>query len=439
MIAYLVGDKGREHAMAEALSRSPLVSRIIAAPGNPGILGLPKVEPAGVSVLDIEGHAKLARDIGADLVLCGPERPLAMGLADAMQEKSLRVFGPNAAEMRIESSKRWAKLLAWNNRIPTAPYRAFDHPRHAKRYLSLMRQWPVVIKADGLADGKGVIIAETEAKAETAIDDLMTQRIHGEAGAWIVIEQFIRGREFSLHAVVSGASYRLFPPTEDHKRVGDGDTGPNGGGSGVVFRPLWVSPRLMQFAEKAILAPTVKALATMENARPYCGILYPGVMYDEADPKAPLKELECGGRLGDPEAEVYLPMLESDFFEICLAAAVGDPLPQIRFKMEYAVSVVLCSEQYGYVPNPPIGFPISGIEEAEKDPNVTVYHCGTGLQDGSLVTAGGRVLAVTAQDPTYDGAIHRAYQAVAKIQFQGMRYRRDIGRRRNPSIPLEWR
>lgn len=439
MIAYLIGDKGREHAMAEALGRSPLVSRIIAAPGNPGILGLPKVEPAGISVLDIEGHAKLARDIGADLVLCGPERPLAMGLADIMREKSLRVFGPSASQMKIESSKRWAKLLAWKHKIPTAPYRAFDHPRHAKRYLSLIREWPVVVKADGLADGKGVVIAETETEAETAIDDLMVRKIHGEAGAWIVIEKYIRGREFSPHAVVSGATYRLFPATEDHKRVGDGDTGPNGGGSGVIFRPLWVSPRLMQFAEEAIIAPTVEALAEMKNTHHYSGILYPGVMYDVADPQTPLKELEVGGRLGDPEAEVYLPMLESDFFEICLAAAVGDPLPPIRFKMEYAACVVLCSEKYGYVPNPPIGFPISGIKEAEKDPHVIVYHCGTSLKDGTLVTAGGRVLAVTAQDQTYGGAIHRAYRAVAKIGFQGMSYRRDIGRRKNPSIPPQWR
>lgn len=439
MRVYLIGSGGREDAIARVANRSPLVDSIIAAPGNPGISRYRKVERVPINTLDIEGHVKLACDLKVDLVICGPERPLGLGLANRMRAKDLRVFAPNQAHAKFESSKAWAKLLMWR-RIPTAPYRTFDNPRHARNYLEILPRWPAVIKCDGYADGKGVRIAKTEEEAEAAIYDSMERKIFGTSGDRVVIEQFIRGREFSGHAVVSGTSFQSLPPTEDHKQVGEGDTGPMGGGSGVVV-PTWVTPRLMQFVEERILGPAVKILASVKSSHPYAGILYPGMIYDQDDDKEPVKVLEFGTRFGDPEAENLLTDMRTDFIEICLLAAEGRPLPPIKFKGRFVATVILASHGYGFRPqeNLELGFPISGIDEAEKDSDVMVYHCGTEMRDGELVTAGGRVLAVTASDSSYDGARSRAYRAVAKISFQGMTYRRDIGLRKDPALPRKWR
>lgn len=439
MIAYVVGSGGREDALVEAIAKSPLVSRIIAAPGNPGIEARPMVETVPIDVLDIEGHVRLARDIGVDLVICGPERPLGLGLADRLREHGIRVFGPSAAHAKLELSKAFAKNLMWKERIPTSPYRVFTNRRKAEEYVALIRDWPRVIKADGPADGKGVRIVYTLREALLVICDLMVRRIFGSSGDTIVIEQFVRGREFSLHAIVSGASYQLFPPTEDHKQVGDGDEGPMGGGSGAIFRPPWVTRGLMAFADKNAVGPAVRALTKIKSPHPYAGMLYPGVIYSERDRDIPLATLEFNCRLGDPEAEAYLEATESDVFESCIVAAEGRGILPWRFSNDYVTVVVLMSEGYGYIRHPHTGFPITGIGEAEKDPAVTVYHCGTARKDGELVTAGGRVLAVAARDPTFEGSVMRAYRAVEKISFRGMRYRKDIGLRKAPQLSHRWR
>ncbi len=422
MKVLVIGSGGREHALVWALSRSAAVERIYSATGNAGIAG--KTTRAGVDPGDLAGLAAFAEREGIELVVIGPEQPLVDGLADALAARGIAAFGPGREAAQLEGSKIFAKEFMARHAIPTARCRIVSEPQAALDAVSDGSfSFPVVIKAEGLAAGKGVIIAEDRAAARQAVRDLMIDRKLGAAGARLLIEECLVGRELSYLVFSDGVDFAAMPVAQDHKRAFDGDLGPNTGGMGAFSTPGLLDPALEERIVREVVAPSLAGARA--DGFPFRGVLYCGLMLTADGPKV----LEYNVRFGDPETQAILRRLDSDFAEIALAVARGG-LAQIRprWSDEATTCIVLASD--GYPGAYETGRVIEGLDEAESLDGVVVFHAGTRRNErGDIETAGGRVLGVTARAASLDEATRRAYQAVEKISFDGMMYRRDIGRR----------
>lgn len=415
----VIGNGGREQALAWKLAQSNHVSEVFIAPGNGG--SGKKITNTGINHMDVAKLKKFALDQKVSLTIVGPEIVSAIGLVDTFKTAGLSVFGPTKAAVKIETSKAYAKDLMHKKGIATASYKNFTNASQAKQYTK-SRKLPVVIKADGLASGKGVVIAETYKEANQAIDSMMISKSFGEAGNKVVVEDYITGHEVSVHALSDGNNSVIFPASQDHKQVYDNDKGPNTGGMGVIAPLIWVNKTMLKTINKQVVRPALDSLK--QNGAPFTGCLYPGLMIDGKD----IKVLEFNARFGDPEAEVYMRLLRCDLYLLLKACASGKlDHKLVSWRSGYAVSVVLVSG--GYPGKFKTGFPITGIKQAEALSGVVVFHSGTTIKNKQLVTCGGRVLNVTVVGETLNKAIDKAYKAVSLIHFEGMHYRSDIGRR----------
>ena len=421
MRALVVGGGGREHALAWALDRSPSVGEVHAAPGNPGIARVAECHP--VDVGDISGLAGLATGLGAEMVVIGPEAPLAAGLTDALQELGVRVFGPRKSAARLEASKTFAKQVMEIAGIPTAKARWFQSSREAIGYVEQVGG-PVVVKADGLAAGKGVTVCDGPEDARAAILAAMDKRRFGDAGTTVLIEERMTGPELSVLAFCDGSAVLPLPAAQDFKRSLDGDRGPNTGGMGSYSPVPEATDEVLDEAMDRILQPVANQLASM--GRRYVGVIYAGLMLTPAG----LKVVEFNCRFGDPETQAILPRLESDLGELMWAATEGSLAGmKVSCSDRACVSVVAASGGYPEADPLPTGFAITGLEAAEQLEGVNVFHAATKLRDGQLATSGGRVLAVSALGDDLAGARSLAYRALGHIGFEGMRYRSDIAER----------
>ena len=416
----LIGGGGREHALAEAISRSPRLGQLwVTHPSNPGLAALGKPVEVPVDIHEVYRLVQFCEHHEVGLVVIGPEGPLAEGYADALAAENRLVFGPSAAATRLEADKGWAKEIMRGASIPAADSRTFDDPDAASAYVE-SRNEPPVVKACGLAAGKGVFVCETIPQALDAVDRIMRQRIFGDAGKRVLVEERLTGPEASLLALVDGRNILFLPPCQDHKRLGDGDTGPNTGGMGAFCPASTIDARTMAKIESEIFVPAVDALRR-EDAE-FRGVLYAGLMLTPAGPKV----LEFNVRFGDPECQVLMSRLESDAIDLLEATASGklDEI-EVQWTPKASVCVVLASE--GYPDAPVTGVEIEGIDQAREMDGVEVYHAGTTVDEhGRLETAGGRVLGVTALGDTVASARTRAYEACGHIRFAGMQMRTDI-------------
>jgi phosphoribosylamine---glycine ligase len=413
----LIGSGGREHALAWKLAQSPRLAKLFAAPGNPGI-----AEHAEIVALDVADHdlvARFCRNRAIDLVVVGPEAPLVAGLVDTLSALGIAAFGPRQAAAALEGSKGFTKDLCAEAGIPTAAYRRFTDAEPAKAYTRAQGA-PIVVKADGLAAGKGVTVAATIDEAVAAIDACFAGAF-GEAGAEVVVEECLIGEEASFFALTDGETVVPLATAQDHKRVGEGDTGPNTGGMGAYSPAPVMTPELVERTLVEIIRPTVTAMRARNN--PFQGVLYAGLMITAAGPKL----IEYNVRFGDPEAQVVMVRLESDLLELLHATATGRlaAAPAPRWRDEAALTVVMAAR--GYPGRYRTGDEIGGIAEADALPGVKVFQAGTALRDGRLVANGGRVLNVTATGATIAEAQARAYAAVDRIDWPGGFCRRDIG------------
>lgn len=420
MKVLVVGSGGREHALSWKLVQSEQVERVICVPGNGGTAGLPRCENLPLSIEDFSGIRRYALVNGIALVVVGPEVPLAMGLSDYLQAEGVAVFGPCQAGAQLESSKSWAKALMQQAGIPTASAASFTNPESAKAYV-LEQGAPIVVKADGLAAGKGVTVAINVDEAIAAIDAAF-QGQFGAAGERVLIEEYLQGQEISILALTDGITLRPLLPAQDHKRIGDGDTGANTGGMGAYAPVPLATPALLERIQQEILQPTLAALQAV--GIDYRGVLYAGlIITPEGNPKV----IEFNCRFGDPETQVILPLLETPLAELLLACVhqkLGQQ-PAIVWKPEVAACVVMSAA--GYPGTYRKGAAITGIAQAEAS-GALVFHAGTRLQH-HLVSDGGRVLSVTTCGSNFGQALDRAYTAIREIKFEGCYYRRDIGYR----------
>lgn len=418
MRILLIGGGGREHALAWKLAQSPKVEKLYAAPGNPGIAQLKKCECISIDIDDLEGVADYAEEKSIDLTVVGPEAPLVAGLADVFKRRGLPVFGPSKAAAQLEGSKAFSKELMAKYNIPTAFFKVCEDIASAKAYVE-EKGAPIVVKADGLAAGKGVVVAMTKEEALAAIDDMMGDHKFGAAGARLVLEEYMEGEEASLLAFTDGKTVVPMIAAQDHKRVFDGDKGPNTGGMGTYAPAPVMTDVLRLKATERILKPVVEAMA--QEGMPYQGCLYAGLMIKGDS----VKVVEFNCRFGDPETQVVLPLLDGDLADIMLACATGTlDKADVGWYDKAAVCVVMASG--GYPESYEKGKDIIGLEAAASDKNVVVFHAGTKYENGSVVTAGGRVLGVTAVDASIKAARDRAYSAVEKIKFDKAFCRKDI-------------
>ena len=421
MKILLVGGGGREHALAWKIAQSPLVEHLWAAPGNPGIGKHARC--LDLSMDDAEGLAGFATGHDVDLVVIGPETPLVAGLADRLRARGLSVFGPGARAAAIEGSKAFSKDLMRRHGIPTARFATHTDPAAARRYARELGA-PLVVKTDGLAAGKGAIVCATLEEADAAIAQCMERREFGAAGATVVIEEFMVGEEASFFALSSGASVLPLAAAQDHKAVFDDDRGPNTGGMGAYSPVPRVDAETQARIMREIVEPTLAALAA--EGAPYQGVLYAGVMLTKDGPK--VVEFNC--RFGDPECQAIMARMDGDLVPLLDAAARGEKLPRSGpWTNGGRASVCVAVASGGYPGKYEIGREITGVVDASALPGVQVFHAGTARRDGALVTAGGRVLGVTAVAADLPGAIARAYEGVGLIRFEGMHYRTDIGRK----------
>lgn len=420
MKILMLGSGGREHALIRKLKESPRVKEVICAPGNGGISCDAQCFP--VSVMDKQGVIDLARREEVDLVFVAPDDPLAAGMVDALNAAGIRAFGPNAAAARIEGSKVFSKNLMKKYGIPTASYAVFDDPSEALVYIVSENKYPTVIKADGLALGKGVIIAGNEQEARNAVEDIMENKVFGESGNRIVVEEFLTGPEVSVLAFTDGKTVVPMVSSMDHKRAHDGDKGLNTGGMGTISPNPHYSQALADECMKTIFEPTVRAMAS--EGSPFKGCLYFGLMMTADGPKV----IEYNARFGDPEAQVVLPRLKTPLVDI-VEAVIDERLSDIDIDWDKGACACVIIASGGYPEKYRKGFEITGLDDGGQADGVTVYHSGTLKKDGKFFTNGGRVLGVTASGSSLDEALEKAYGAVETISFEGAFHRSDIGRR----------
>ena len=419
MRILILGSGGREHALAWALAKSPLATEVLCAPGSDGIATDCRVVPADLS--DPEQITALARHERSDLVVVGPEDPLAAGIADRLRDAGVAVFGPSGAAARLEGSKEFANDFMARHGIPTAAHRAFSDPDEADAYLDELAG-PVVVKADGLAAGKGVTVCDDAEQAKRAVHEAMRERRFGAAGGRVLIEERLYGEEASFYAIADGQRFVTLPAAQDHKRIGDGDRGENTGGMGAFSPTPVVTPELERDIVERIVRPTFDGMRA--EGHPYRGVLYVGLIVCDGEPYV----IEYNVRFGDPETQPLLVRLESDLLPVLAAAARGE-LPEDAM-LEFgdpAVCVVMASD--GYPRSYPVDLPISGLEAAAELPDAKVFHAGTRRGDGRWYTAGGRVVGVTARGATLRAARDAAYSAVELISWKGEQHRGDIASR----------
>ena len=417
MKVLVVGGGGREHALCWGIAKSPLCDGLICAPGNAGIARIADCRPIGAE--DLDDLVQLATNEGVGLVVVGPEMPLVAGLVDRLQAAGIAAFGPSARAAELEGSKGFMKGICARTGVPTADFGRFSDPQ-AARVFARGRGAPLVVKADGLAAGKGVILCRTGDEARAAIESVMVRRDFGAAGDSVVIEEFLEGEEASLFALVDGTDAVLLASAQDHKAAFDGDRGPNTGGMGAYSPAPAVDAAMAETVMERIVRPVIGAMA--ERGRPYKGVLYAGLMITADGPKL----LEFNVRFGDPECQPLVMRLESDLLEALLACAEGRLKDiALRWRPEAALTVVLAAR--GYPGAYAVGTEIKGLDDAEAVDGATVFHAGTKAQDGKIVAMGGRVLGVTALGPTIAEAQKTAYEAVDRIQWPGGFCRRDIG------------
>jgi phosphoribosylamine--glycine ligase len=415
----VVGGGGREHALTWKMKQSPRVSQIFCWPGNAGIAEYATCIPG--SVEDVAGIVKFAEEEQIDLTVIGPELPLMAGLTDQLTDRGFKVFGPSRRAAEIEGSKVFSKQLFQKYGIPTARFGAFDQPEEAKQYIRELNS-PCVVKADGLAAGKGVIMAYNVEEALSAVDLIMEDKAFGSAGNKVVVEEMLIGEEVSLLVFTDGKTVVPMVSAQDHKRIFDGDQGPNTGGMGAYAPAPILTSQLQEQVLKEIVIPTVKAMEA--EGRPYKGVLYAGLMITERGPQV----LEYNARFGDPETQVILPLLESDLIEV-MEAVIEGRLSEIKVDWKQGHSVCVVAAAGGYPGSYEQGKRITGLDKAAAFDNLLVFHAGTALKDGEIVTAGGRVLGITAWGESLQSAIDQAYQGIAQIEFTGIQYRRDIAHR----------
>ena len=415
MRVLVVGGGAREHALTWKLAQSPQVSALFCLPGNAGTAAL--AQNLSGSASDLDGIVHAAKQHAIDFVVVGPEDPLVAGVVDRLRREGVLAFGPDARCAQLEGSKRFSKELMAEAGVPTAAFRVFDDADEAERYVRAEDR-PLVVKADGLAAGKGVVVARDAAEASAAIDAIMRQRAYGGAGASVVIEECLRGQEVSYHVVSDGERYVALAPAQDHKRVGDGDSGPNTGGMGAYSPPPVVTPELEQKILTRVVEPTLAAMR--RRGTPFRGALFVGLMIVDGEPQV----LEFNTRFGDPETEVMLVRWSGDILPLLHGAARGDLRGvEARWSAPCALCVVMAAG--GYPAGYERGKRIRGLDQAGQE--AIVFHAGTALSGEHVVTAGGRVLTVTAVGQTVDEAAARAYSVAQQIHFDGAHYRRDIG------------
>jgi len=419
MNVLVIGSGGREHTLAWKLSQSPRVSKVFCAPGNAGIASVATCVPVAADRMD--ELVAFARGEGIGLTVVGPEAPLSKGIVDAFEKEGLRIFGASRRAAEIEASKSFAKYLMNKYRIPTADGETFTSVKKARAYVEA-RGAPIVVKADGLAAGKGVMVCRTVKEALAALDRIMVEREFGDAGRKVVVESCLTGEEASFLAFTDGKTVLPLPTSQDHKPIYDEDRGPNTGGMGAYSPAPVVDRYLHRRIMNEIMIPTVKAMAA--EGRPYKGVLYAGLMIDGDTPRV----LEFNGRFGDPEAQPLLMRLKTDLVEI-MEAVIDERLDQVRIEIDPRATVCVVMASGGYPGKYAKGHPIEGLDRAARMRDVMVFHAGTALKDGTVVTNGGRVLGVTALGDTIEAAIQKAYRAVGKISWKNVQYRTDIGRK----------
>jgi len=412
----VIGSGGREHSLVWKLAQSPRIGKLYVAPGNGGTRDV--AENITIEATDVKRLAHFAEKNSIDLVVVGPDDPLAIGAVDIFQSRGLRIFGPTRAAAKIEASKAFAKRLMRDSNIPTAPFQIFRKHKSALAYVR-RHGAPIVIKASGLALGKGAYPCKTLAKAEKALAEIMLERAYKQAGNEVIVEEFLSGQEVSIHALCDGKTSILLPTAQDHKPIFDGDKGKNTGGMGTIAPVPWVTNQMLREVNEQIVHPTLQALA--KKGKPFTGLLYPGLKMTDEGPKV----LEFNARFGDPETQSYMRLLKTDLLDVLDTCVDGKLIDlAIEWNSGFAVCIVLASG--GYPGKYKKEVPIFGISEAERIPSVVVFHAGTMYSD-RLQTSSGRVLGVTATGDTLQQALDRAYEAVHCIKFEGMHFRKDIG------------
>jgi phosphoribosylamine--glycine ligase len=419
MKVLIFGSGGREHALAWAVKRSEKVSEIVCAPGNGGISQIARCVPTDLK--DLDAMVRVALEEKPALTIVGPELPLSLGIVDALQDRGLRVFGPTRAAAMLESSKGFAKRFLQRHNIPTANYAVCATAEELEKAVEIFHP-PIVVKADGLAAGKGVLICQSRRAAVEAAQGLFTGSLLGEAERQVVIEEFLEGEEISFLCLSDGTHVAPLVPAQDHKRIGEGDTGPNTGGMGAYSTDTLLEHGMSDWIIHHVAEPTIRGMA--QEAVPFVGILYCGLMMTVRGPQV----LEFNARFGDPETQATILRLESDLVD-ALEACIDGRLAKNELRWSDGASACVIASSAGYPGSYETGFPISGLSAAGRVPGVQVFHSGSARLGNELVTAGGRVLGVTAVAPSLQEALDRAYQAMSEIQFEGMYYRRDIGHR----------
>ncbi len=419
MKVLIVGGGGREHALAWKISQSSKVTKIYAAPGNAGIAQIAECAP--IKAEDIAGLLSFAKSKAVDLTIVGPEGPLSMGIVDEFTKAGLRAFGPSGKAAEIEASKRFSKDLMKKYRIPSADYGVFTDRAAAEAYIR-EKGAPIVVKADGLAAGKGVVVAETLDEAIKALDMIMTQKAFGKAGELVVVEECLKGEEASFMAFTDGKTVVPMASSQDHKRIFDGDKGPNTGGMGAYSPAPVVTKKLERQVMEKIMVPTVRAME--KEGRLFKGVLYAGIMVQNGEARV----LEFNARFGDPETQPIMMRLDTDLIDI-IEAIIDGNLSKIHVKWKAGSAVCVVMASGGYPEKYEKGKEIKGLDHASKHGDVMVFHAGTSLKNGAVVTDGGRVLGVTGLGPVVAAAIDNAYAGVREISFDGAHYRRDIGAR----------
>lgn len=414
----IIGGGGREHALAWKLKQSPKVGQIFVAPGNGGTASVGT--NVDIKATDLPALAKFAEDKKIDLTVVGQDDPLALGIVDLFHKKNLKIWGPKKGAAQIESSKTFAKNLMQQTGIPTARFQTFSNYDSALKYLESVGT-PIVIKASGLALGKGVTVCKTIDEARRALKEVMVDKIFGDAGNDVVIEEFLQGQEFSIHAFCDGKTFQLLPSAQDHKPIFDGNKGPNTGGMGTIAPVPWVSANMMEGISRNIVTPILKAIKKEET--PFTGLLYPGLIQTDDGPKV----IEFNARFGDPECQSYMRLLKTDLYDI-FEASVEQKLDQIKIQWHQGFACCIVAASGGYPGSYEKGKTITGIDKAEVLDDIAVFHAGTAVKNNQLMTNGGRVLGVTAVADDLQSALNKVYAAIKLIDFDGMHYRTDIGK-----------